>query len=202
MKTIPNFLLCSGAVILSLTGCDLGNLSEVAAQLRQPQRYIGLSSEGKEFTVSFLHPVIPRANLSALGLAAVAPADSVVKVTYGLEVNGSGRREVKVTLRFAGDLLESVTLPAILHDLLGRPNIECILRMASGASMAGWTGDPVSATTIRTVLTAHDFAYDPLADLISVKLSPPATAARTLVVKIQRHPPDQDYKEITVSFRK
>jgi hypothetical protein len=202
MKPAIALLLTLGLTLFLLAGCELGLLAEIAAQLRDPRRSLELVREDEDFTVRFRQPIIPRSSLPALGFGAAIPPGASVRAVYGLEVNGSARREVSITLRFTGDYLQSISVPGLLFDLLGRPNIEAIFRTAGGADLLDWTGDPVAPATIEVVLAAQGITYDPRGDCVLVKLSPTAAAARCLVVKLQRHPPDEDFKDITVSFRK
>lgn len=194
--------LALGLTLLLLAGCDLGLLAEFSAQLRDPRRYLELVRENDGFTVRFRQPIIPRSSLSSLGFGAAIPPGASVRAGYGLEVNGSARREVDVTLRFSGDYLESIIVPGLLFDLLGPSNIETIFRTAGGAELSDWSGNPVKPATIEAVLAAQGIAYDPRREAVLVTLTPTVAAARCLVVKLQRHPPDEDFKDITVSFRK
>lgn len=173
-----------------------------AAQTAQPPAKFALVREGEGFTVRVLQPVIPAARLTWLGLAAGTPTDGATRIPCWLEVNGTGRRPVDVTLHCAGGYLQSFTLPAIFYDLLGRQNIAAILRLAEGAPMPDPILESVTPATVRTVLTAAGFGPDPRADLITLQLDPMTEGIRSVVVKLKRPAPHEDYKEITVSVRK
>ena len=200
MKT-STWFLCSAA-LFALNGGDPGLRAARPEPLPSPPAKFDLVREGEGFTVRVLQPVIPVARLTWLGLAGESPENGATKIPCWLEVNGSGRRPVDVTVQSAGGYLQSFTLPAIFYDLLGRQNIATILRLAEGVSLPNWTIDSVTPTMIQTVLTAHNLTSDPDAGLVTLQLSPRTAGMRSLVVKIKRLAPQEDYKEIAVSLRK
>ncbi len=202
MKPVANLILRSCTMMLLLSGCDVGLLGKIRSQLRQPAEFFELAGKEDGFTVRFLAPVIPRASLPALGFGAVAAGRGDVKIPYALSVNGAGEHPVAVVFCFAGDYLQSVTLPVIFYELLGAENSTAILRLMGGASLSDWKMVPISPAKVQAVLAAAGLAYDPQAESVVVRLWSTAPDVRSLVVALKHDAPAANYKTINLSFRK
>ena len=190
------------ALLLLLSGCDFGLLGKIRSQLRQPWQFFSITSQENGCTVQFLEPVIHRTSLHSLGFGNIDSRGGEVRIPYTLRVNGSSERPVEVIIHFAGDYLQSVTLPVVFHELLGRANIEAIMRLTGGETLSAWKMDPISPAKVRAVLAAEGVTYDPQAESVVVKLLPTSPEVRSLVLSIKHDAPAADYKVINLSFRK
>ncbi|MSU47066.1 MAG: hypothetical protein EXS42_08090 [Lacunisphaera sp.] len=190
-----------GVAMLLISGCDVGLLVKLRSQLRQPQQFFEITSHGDTFTVRFLQPVIHRTSLPALGLVDVDSMLSDTRIAYTLQVNGFSGRRVDVALRFSGDCLQSISMPSIIYEILGRANIHAIMRLAGGANLPEGSLESIPMDRIREALKEEGAGCDPQADSVSIKLAPTMAHTRALVIIIKRRALGENYETINVVFR-
>jgi hypothetical protein len=176
-------------------------LLELRSQLRQPERFIELKPMGPVFTIRFLEPLIPRAELPSLGAGTAMAAKAEPRMTYELMVNGQPVRPVEVALQFSNDRLLGISLPVVFYELLGPANILFIMRVAGGAGNQEWRGEDISSQQVNAALLAAGLGKSEPPDVVVIKMVPVHGDAKTLTLTIGRPPGAESYKSISVVFR-
>ncbi len=197
MKLSLNAAVLMTAAILA--GCSLSVLGQLRAQLKSPEKYFIFKDEGEYFSIRFLEPLIRNDNLEDLGLPGTDVLNGNVQFSCQLLLEGCAERPGFMSYKIADGYLEQIRIPAVFGRIFGLKNIVELLRFSGGTEQARF--QPITDTQIMDALRQERCEVAKPGNSVTFRLMPTAAQARILRIVLTRKSPNEDFKEILISFK-
>jgi hypothetical protein len=172
-------------VATCLVGCNWQRIYAFRHQLQHLPHYARWEAKGKDQILSFSQPILKLADLNDLGIYPTETSAGRFVVKYRYTIQGQDlARDTEMVFLTENGRLAAVIFPEVLIDLLGRGNVEALLKLVGGDESpdAGLAAIPKS----RVFLAAWGIA-DPQGDYpeLAVSFVPLDRPNRPLTIRFE-----------------
>ena len=196
--------LILGGILASLvcTGCDPVNLLVFRRQVAAwPPRYENDPAH-RVVRLRFAEPILSEASVTAAGVPLERDAGGRSVANYTMRFADCPDEAVQVVFRFRDSKLESVEMPDLLPELLGKRNVAALFRMAGGASLDADAFEDIPASRAEELIGRHYDRPVRLGLTFTGRLIPKDRACREILVTFKRGSMSAPFKDLTFQFKR